>query len=111
MLLLLLLLIPLIAMLINFVRASFVGYNLNDEKSIAFTFSILNLLLSLVVWILLIPVRININSLRSRINEENIQFICGADGLSIYFVLLTTIIIPIALISNWKYYDIIFKLI
>lgn len=26
----------------------------------------------------------------------------GADGLSIYFVLLTTIIIPIALISNWK---------
>lgn len=26
----------------------------------------------------------------------------GADGLSIYFVLLTTIIIPVALISNWK---------
>jgi NADH:ubiquinone oxidoreductase subunit 4 (subunit M) len=52
MLLLLLLLIPLIAMLINSVRASYVGYNLYEEKSIAFSASILNLLVSLVVWIL-----------------------------------------------------------
>ena len=30
------------------------------------------------------------------------DFYLGVDGLSIYFVLLTTIIMPIALLSNWK---------
>ena len=29
-------------------------------------------------------------------------FYLGVDGLSIYFILLTTIIIPISLLSNWK---------
>ena len=30
------------------------------------------------------------------------DFYLGLDGLSIYFVLLTTIITPIALLSNWN---------
>jgi len=34
------------------------------------------------------------------INEYN--FYLGVDGISIYFVLLTTIIMPIAILSNWK---------
>jgi NADH-ubiquinone oxidoreductase chain 4 len=34
------------------------------------------------------------------INEYN--FYLGVDGISIYFVLLTTIIMPIAILANWK---------
>jgi NADH-ubiquinone oxidoreductase chain 4 len=30
------------------------------------------------------------------------EFYLGVDGLSIYFVLLTTLIMPISIISNWK---------
>lgn len=102
MLLLLLLLIPLIAMLINFVRASFVGYNLNDEKSIALTFSILNLLLSLVVWILLDSSQNQYQFVKESYKWREYTIYLGVDGLSIYFVLLTTIIMPIALLSNWS---------
>ena len=32
---------------------------------------------------------------------SSFDFYLGLDGLSIYFVLLTTIIIPIALLTNW----------
>jgi NADH-ubiquinone oxidoreductase chain 4 len=35
-------------------------------------------------------------------NLSVFDFYLGLDGLSIYFVLLTTIITPIALLSNWK---------
>ncbi len=102
MLLLLLLLIPLISMLINFVRASFVGYNLNEDKSIAFTFSILNLLLSLVVWILLDSSQNQYQFVKESYKWREYTIYLGVDGLSIYFVLLTTIIMPIALLSNWS---------
>jgi NADH-ubiquinone oxidoreductase chain 4 len=33
---------------------------------------------------------------------SNFDFHLGVDGLSIYFILLTTLIMPISLISNWK---------
>ena len=36
------------------------------------------------------------------INIHEYNFYLGVDGISIYFVLLTTIIIPIAILSNWK---------
>jgi NADH-ubiquinone oxidoreductase chain 4 len=35
-------------------------------------------------------------------NISNFDFYLGVDGISIYFVLLTTFIMPIALLSNWN---------
>lgn len=102
MLLLLLLLIPLIAMLINSVRASYVGYNLYEEKSIAFSASILNLLVSLVVWILFDFSQNQFQFVKESYKWREYTIYLGVDGLSIYFVLLTTIIMPIALLSNWS---------
>lgn len=102
MLLLLLLLIPLIAMLINSVRASYVGYNLYEEKSIAFSASILNLLVSLVVWILFDFSQNQFQFVKESYKWRQYTIYLGVDGLSIYFVLLTTIIMPIALLSNWS---------
>jgi NADH-ubiquinone oxidoreductase chain 4 len=69
---------------------------------IALITSILNLLLSLVIFILF---DYSINQFQfvqeyHQINTFDIYL--GLDGLSIYFVLLTTIITPIALLSNWN---------
>jgi len=74
-------------------------------KTIAFTTSIINLLISLVVFILF-----DFSSNLFQFVQEyhgigSYEFYLGVDGLSIYFVLLTTTIIPVALLSNWKSID------
>ena len=71
-------------------------------KIIALVTSLLNLIISLFVWILY-----NSSSKYFQFVQEHhsigyYDFYLGIDGLSIYFVLLTTIIIPISIISNWK---------
>ena len=72
------------------------------EKRIALITTIINLLVSLVIFILF----------DKSINEFQLPFVqeyhnlssydlyLGIDGISIYFVLLTSIISPIALLSN-----------
>lgn len=70
-------------------------------KSIALFVSILNLFVSLVIFI-----AFDFSSNQFQFVQEYHE-VCyfdiylGIDGLSIYFVLLTTIITPIALLSNW----------
>ena len=98
MLLISLLLIPLLGILsINFVS------NVDTEKmkSIALTFSIINLLVSLLIFI-----SFNFSSDQYQFVQEshkwnNFNIYIGLDGISIYFVLLTTVITPISLLSNW----------
>ena len=70
-------------------------------KLIALTTTILNLFISLIIFILF-----DFSSNQFQFVQEYHQisyydFYLGVDGLSIYFVLLTTIIMPIALLSNW----------
>ena len=103
MLLLLLLLIPVVGLVIIFAGMS---YDLTDleikrVKFIALSTSIVNLLLSLLIFILF-----DFSSNQFQFVQEYHQLgyfdlYLGIDGLSIYFVLLTTIIIPIALLSNY----------
>lgn len=62
--------------------------------------SIINLFISLIVFVLF-----NFSSNQFQFVQEyhsvsNFDFYLGVDGISIYFVLLTTIIMPIALLSN-----------
>src|ERR1700754_3315345 len=74
--------------------------NLKHCKVIALTASILNLFISLIIFILF-----NFSDNQFQFVQEyhkisNFDFYLGIDGISIYFIILTTIIIPISLLSN-----------
>jgi len=71
-------------------------------KKIAFITSILNLIISLIIYILFDFSNNQFQFIQEHYNLGYYEIYLGVDGLSIYFVLLTTIIMPIALISNWN---------
>ena len=101
---LLLLLKPLIGIGLVTIEANY-GLSLINNiriKSIALITSIVNLVVSLIMFILF-----DFSSKQFQFIEEHYQIsyfdiYLGVDGLSIYFVLLTTIIMPIAILSNWN---------
>ena len=104
MLLLFLLLIPLVGI---FIISTAMSYNLTDInikriKFTALTTSIINLLLSLIIFILFDFSSNQFQFVQEYHQISSFDFYLGLDGLSIYFVLLTTIIIPISLLSNWS---------
>ncbi len=102
MLLTLLLLMPLTG--IFFVATSYNDssvHSLNQAKRIALSISLINLFISVLVFVLF-----NFSSNQFQFVQEyhsisSFDFYLGVDGISIYFVLLTTIIMPISLLSNW----------
>lgn len=105
MLLLLLLLIPLIGI---FIISTQISYNvsittekLNRIKSIALLTTIINLILSIFIFILFDFSSKQYQFVQEYYKISSFDFYLGVDGLSIYFVLLTTLIMPIALLSNW----------
>ena len=76
--------------------------NIRHIKIIALFTSIVNLFISLIIFIMF-----DFSSNQFQFVQEYHQisyfdFYLGLDGLSIYFVLLTTIITPVALLSNWN---------
>ena len=97
-----LLLIPIIGI---FLISSTISYEsdiikVGYYKSVAFITSIINLIISLIIYILF-----DFSSNQFQFVEENynlsfFDIYLGLDGVSIYFVLLTTIITPIGLLSN-----------
>ena len=102
MLLFLLVLIPLIGI---FLLCATLTYNnsVRNTKVLKITalgVTIVDLIVSLIIYILF-----DFSSKQFQFVQEHYQigyfdFYLGIDGLSIYFVLLTTLIIPISLISN-----------
>ena len=108
MLLLLLLIIPLLGIFIIYTQELILLKNINWKNSnqsikvIALITSVINLVISLFIFILF-DYSNNQYQFVQEYHEINLfHFYLGLDGLSIYFVLLTTIIIPISLISNWN---------
>jgi NADH-ubiquinone oxidoreductase chain 4 len=102
MLLTLLLLIPLMGIFLISALHANDTINLKQVKIIALSTSIVNLFISMVVFILF-----NFSSNQFQFVQEHhsissFDFYLGVDGISIYFVLLTTIIMPISLLSNWN---------
>ena len=71
-------------------------------KKIALTTSIINLFISLIVFILFDFSSNQFQFVQEYHEISSFDFYLGLDGLSIYFVMLTTIITPIALLSNWN---------
>jgi NADH-ubiquinone oxidoreductase chain 4 len=70
-------------------------------KTIALVTSIINLIISLVIFILFNSSTNQFQFVQEHYNVQSFDIYLGVDGISIYFVLLTTIIMPIALLSNW----------
>ena len=74
--------------------------NIRRIKTIGLSTSIINLFISLVVFILFDFSSNQYQFVQEYHQISSYDFYLGLDGLSIYFVMLTTIITPIALLSN-----------
>lgn len=75
--------------------------NVRQIKVTGLVTSLVNLFVSLIVFIFF-----NFSSNQFQFVQEyhkvsSFDFYLGVDGISIYFVILTTILMPIALLSNW----------
>jgi len=76
--------------------------SLTNIKFIALSTSIINLIVSLIIFILFDFSTNQFQFVQEYHEIGYFDFYLGVDGLSIYFVLLTTIIMPISLLSNWN---------
>lgn len=76
-------------------------------KLIGLSTTIINLIISLIIYILFdfSSKQFQFIQVQEYYQINYFDIYLGVDGISIYFVLLTTIITPIALISNWKSID------
>src|ERR1700687_1732189 len=74
--------------------------DINRVKTIALSTSIINLFISLIIFILFDFSSNQFQFVQEYHEISSFDFYLGLDGLSIYFVMLTTIITPIALLSN-----------
>lgn len=102
MLLTFLLLIPLMGIFTILASNSYEVDKLNIKriKTIALTTSIINLIASLIIFTIFDFSSNQFQFVQEYHEISSFDFYLGLDGLSIYFVLLTTIISPIALLSN-----------
>ena len=99
MLLLSLLLTPLLGVFVILLSRD-IGISLENQKLIALTTSVITFIFSLIVFILF-DFSTNIFQFVGEYHEIiYFDLYLGIDGLSMYFVLLTTIIIPGSLLSN-----------
>jgi NADH:ubiquinone oxidoreductase subunit 4 (subunit M) len=102
MLLTLLLCIPLLGIFTILAGMSYDIPNSNNTwiKKVGITTSIINLVVSLLIFFLFDYSSNQFQFVKEYFEISYFDFYLGIDGLSIYFVLLTTIITPIALLSN-----------
>ncbi len=71
-------------------------------KLVALSISIVNLIISLLIFIFFHSSSNQFQYVQEHYNMQIFDIYLGIDGTSIYFILLTTIIMPIALLSNWN---------
>jgi len=76
--------------------------NIKLLKIISLAVTIIDLIISLIIWLLFNNTSKHFQFVQEHYIIGYYDFYLGIDGLSIYFVLLTTLIMPIAIISNWK---------
>jgi NADH-ubiquinone oxidoreductase chain 4 len=100
MLLSFLLIIPIIGIFAILMNRDNEVRSIKNTKFIALTTSILNLFLSLIIFIFFDFSTNQFQFVQEYHEISSFDFYLGVDGLSIYFILLTTIIIPISLLSN-----------
>lgn len=64
--------------------------------------SVVNLIISLIIFVLFHNSTNQFQYVQEHYNMQYFNLYLGVDGISIYFILLTTIIMPIAILSNWN---------
>ena len=72
------------------------------SKLIGLITSIANLVLSLIIFIIFNNSTNQFQYVQEHYNIQLFDIYLGIDGISIFFILLTTIIMPIAILSNWN---------
>jgi NADH-ubiquinone oxidoreductase chain 4 len=100
MILSILILVPLLATIIIFIFHT--DNNEKRLKIIALVSTVINLFISLVIWFLFDNSSKYFQFIQEHYTVGHYDFYLGLDGLSIYFVLLTTLIAPLSIICNWK---------
>ena len=97
-----LLLVPLMGSLLLLVMPVNNPQNEEKMKVIALSTSLINLFISILLWIQF-DSSVSDYQFTLEFNELSFcHFNIGIDGISLYYVLLTTFITPIALLSNYK---------
>jgi NADH-ubiquinone oxidoreductase chain 4 len=74
--------------------------NINFYKNIAFGVTLLNAIISLIIYIFFDFSNNQFQFIYASLDLSFYDIYLGVDGISIYFVLLTTLIMPVALVSN-----------
>jgi NADH-ubiquinone oxidoreductase chain 4 len=92
-----LLILPLLG--IVFIITNF--FNKKNDKYIGLCISVMNLILSLIIFILFDFSNIDYQFVQEIKEFKGINIYMGIDGISIYFILLTTLITPLVILSNW----------
>ena len=82
--------------------SSISSYGGKQGKAIALFISVINLILSLFIFVLFHNSTNQFQYVKENYDFQYYNLNMGIDGISIYFILLTTIIMPIALLSNWS---------
>ena len=96
-----LLLIPVIGSLILFLIPETTEYNIKIIKNLGLFTSLLTFFISILLYVLFDPNTAEYQFVTEFTNLNFCQLYIGIDGLSLVYVLLTTIITPIALLSNY----------
>ena len=106
-----LLIIPILGIFAISSTISYESNNINYEvitrknvyyKRIAIIAAMVNLIISLIIYALFDFTTNQFQFVQEHYELNFFDLYLGVDGISIYFVLLTTMIMPIALISNWN---------
>ena len=101
----LLLIIPIIGSLLTMLVPETTIENKTKIKNIALTTSMINFFISIVLFVLFDSSTSDYQFVTEFAQLSFCHFYIGVDGISIYFVLLTTFITPIALLSNYSNID------
>ena len=88
----------------TFIKENQTNSSINNTyfKMVALITSVLNLIISLIIYILFDFTNNQFQFVQEHYDITFFDIYLGIDGISIYFILLTTIIMPIALLSNWN---------
>ena len=84
----------------------------SQMRSIALATSLLNLFISLIMWIQFDSSILEyqfVTNISQELGFNSLNLNVGLDSVSIYFVLLTTFITPVCILSNWDDINMKFK--
>jgi len=98
MLIYLLVLLPLLGIIF---LSSINRNKINNIKTFSLFIAILNLCVSLLIYILFDNSNVDYQFIQEITEINGLNIYIGIDGISIYFILLTTFITPIVILSNW----------